>query len=148
MRHSTTTLFTALHVARGKGIGELHRCPHVKEFLQFLCNIDTHVSQALEIHLIMDNYEAHKNPLVKNRCARHPQFHAHFTPNSVSWLNMVERWLGLLNERQITRSNHRDTLELERANRQYLAVRNESPQPYLWTKVANEIFDSLALFCK
>ena len=101
MRHGTTTLFAALDMASGKVIGELHRRHRAKEFLQFLRTIDTNVPEALEVHLIMDNYGTHKTPSVRNWFARHPRFHAHFTPTSASWLNMVERWFGLLSERQI-----------------------------------------------
>jgi transposase len=90
-------------MATGKVIGELHRRHRAKEFLQFLRTIDANAPEALEVHLVLDNYGTHKTPSVKNWFARHPRFHAHFTPTSASWLNMVERWLGLLSEKQIKR---------------------------------------------
>ena len=148
MRHGTTTLFAALDMASGKVIGELHRRHRAKEFLQFLRTIDTNVPEALDVHLIMDNYGTHKTPSVRNWFARHPRFHAHFTPTSASWLNMVERWFGLLSEKQIKRGTHRSTFELEQAIREYLAIHNEKPHPFVWTKTADEILASLARFCK
>lgn len=148
MRHGTTTLFAALDMASGKVIGELHRRHRAKEFLQFLRTIDTNVPEALKVHLIMDNYGTHKTPSVRNWFARHPRFHAHFTPTSASWLNMVERWFGLLSEKQIKRGTHRSTIELEQAIRQYLAIHNEKPHPFVWTKTADDILASLARFCK
>jgi len=148
MRHGTTTLFAALDMASGKVIGELHRRHRAKEFLQFLRTIDASVPEALQVHLIMDNYGTHKTPTVRNWFARHPRFHAHFTPTSASWLNMVERWFGLLSEKQIKRGSHRSTVELEQAIRQYLAIHNQSPKPFVWTKTADEILESLARFCK
>ena len=148
MRHGTTTLFAALDMASGKVIGELHRRHRAKEFLQFLRTIDANVPEALEVHLIMDNYGTHKTPSVRNWFARHPRFHAHFTPTSASWLNMVERWFGLLSEKQIKRGTHRSTIELEKAIREYLAIHNEKPHPFVWTKTADEILASLARFCK
>lgn len=148
MRHGTTTLFAALDMASGKVIGELHRRHRAKEFLQFLRTIDAHVPEALHVHLIMDNYGTHKTASVRNWFARHPQFHAHFTPTSASWLNMVERWFGLLSEKQIKRGTHRSTVELEQAIRQYLAIHNESPKPFVWTKTADDILENLARFCK
>jgi transposase len=148
MRHGTTTLFAALDMASGKVIGELHRRHRAKEFLQFLRTIDAKVPEALEVHLIMDNYGTHKTPSVRNWFARHPRFHAHFTPTSASWLNMVERWFGLLSEKQIKRGTHRSTIELEQAIREYLAIHNEKPHPFVWTKTADEILASLARFCK
>ena len=148
MRHGTTTLFAALNMATGKVIGELHRRHRAKEFLQFLRTIDANVPQTLEVHLVMDNYGTHKTPSVRGWFARHPRFHAHFTPTSASWLNMVERWFGLLSEKQIKRGTHRSTIELEQAIRKYLAIHNEKPQPFVWTKTADDILASLARFCK
>jgi transposase len=148
MRHGTTTLFAALDMATGKVIGELHRRHRAKEFLQFLRTIDANVPEALEVHLVMDNYGTHKTPSVRSWFARHPRFHAHFTPTSSSWLNMVERWFGLLSEKQIKRGTHRSTMQLEQAIRQYVAIHNKSPKPFIWTKSADDILASLARFCK
>ena len=147
-RHGTTPLFAALDLATGKVIGELHRRHRSKEFLAFLRTIDTHVPLALDVHLIMDNYGTHKTPTVKGWLARHPRFHVHFTPTSGSWLNLVERWFALISERQIKRGTHRSTLELERAIRDYLDIYNDAPQPFVWTKTADQILDSVARFCK
>jgi transposase len=147
-RHGTTTLFAALDLATGNVIGELHRRHRSKEFLAFLRTIDGNVPSALDVHLIMDNYGTHKTPTVKSWLARHPRFHVHFTPTSSSWLNMVERWFALISERQIKRGTHRSTVELERAIRQYLDIYNKNPKPFIWTKTADEIFASVARFCK
>ena len=147
-RHGTTTLFAALDVATGKVIGELHRRHRSKEFLAFLRTIENNVPAELDVHLIMDNYGTHKTPTVKGWLARHPRFHVHFTPTSSSWLNLVERWFGLISQRQIKRGTHRSTFELERAIRDYLSIYNEEPKPFDWTKTADEILDSLARFCK
>ena len=61
---------------------------------------------------------------------------------------MVERWFGLLSEKQIKRGTHRSTVELEQAIRKYLAIHNEQSKPFVWTKTADDILDSLARFCK
>ena len=148
VRHGTTTLFAALDLASGKVIGELHRRHRSGEFLKFLRTIDQNVPVELDIHLVMDNYGTHKTPTVKAWFARHPRFHLHFTPTSGSWLNLVERWFGLLSERQIKRGSHRSTLELETAIRHYLDTHNQNPQPFVWHKTADEIIDSVGRFCK
>ena len=148
MRHGTTTLFAAFDIATGKVIGELHRRHRSKEFLQFLRTIDANVPAVLDVHLVMDNYGTHKTPSIRNWLARHPRFHVHFTPTSASWLNQVERWFALLSEKQIKRGTHRSTVELERAIRDYLALYNTDPRPFMWTKTADQIFESLGRFCK
>jgi transposase len=43
---------------------------------------------------------------------RHPRFHLHFTPNSSSWLNLVECWFAELTSRKLRRSAHRSVTEL------------------------------------
>ena len=147
MRHGTTTLFAALDIASGKVIGELHRRHRSKEFLQFLRTIDAAVPAALDVHLVMDNYGTHKTPAVRAWLARRPRFHVHFTPTSASWLNQVERWFATLSQRQIKRGTHRSTVQLENAIRQYLAIHNEHPAPFAWSKSADDILNSLARFC-
>lgn len=147
VRHGTTTLFAALDVASGKVIGQLHRRHRSSEFLKFVRTIDQSVPQELDVHLIMDNYGTHKTPTVKAWFARHPRFHLHFTPTSGSWLNLVERWFALLSERQIKRGSHRSTAALEKAIREYLAISNENPQPFVWHKTADEIIASVGRFC-
>ena len=146
-RHGTTTLFAALNVATGKVIGQLHRRHRSKEFLSFLRSIDEAVPEKLGVHLVMDNYGTHKTPTVKRWLARHPRFHVHFTPTSGSWLNQVERWFATLTQRQIRRSTHRSTVELEQAIRNYLHVYNRDPKPFVWTKTADQILESIRRFC-
>jgi transposase len=147
-RHGTTSLFAALDIATGTVIGECHRRHRSQEFLQFLKTIDASVPRALDIHLILDNYGTHKTPRVRRWLAAHPRFHVHFTPTSASWLNLVERWFALLSEKQIKRGAHRSTRALEAAIREYLTITNQSPQPFTWTKTADEIFASLARYCQ
>ena len=133
-RHGTTSLFAALDVATGRVIGECHRRHCSQEFLEFLETIDAHVAADLDVHLILDNYGTHKTARVRRWLARHPRFHVHFTPTSASWLNLVERWFALLTQKQIKRGAHRSVRALEAAIRDYLAVTNEVPRPFVWTK--------------
>jgi len=147
-RHGTTSLFAALDVATGKIIGECHRRHRSHEFLQFLETIDGEVPVALDVHLILDNYGTHKTARVRRWFARHPRFHVHFTPTSASWLNLIERWFALLSEKQIKRGTHRSVRALETAIREYLAITNEAPKPFVWTKTADEILAKVAGFCQ
>jgi transposase len=147
VRHGTTTLFAALDVATGKVIGETHRRHRSSEFLQFLRTIEANVPSTLDIHLVMDNYGTHKTDTIKRWLAARPRFHVHFTPTSASWMNQVERWFSTLTERCIRRGTHRSTQELEKAIRIYLDVNNASPQPFSWSKTADDILASIERFC-
>ena len=93
VRHGTTTLFAALDTATGEVIGECHRRHRATEFRKFLDTIEKAVPTDLDVHVIMDNYGTHKTIMIRNWFARRPRFHAHFTPTSSSWINMVERFL-------------------------------------------------------
>ncbi len=146
-RYSATSLFAALDVATGTVIGELHRRHRSAEFRKFLDTIDDAVPGDLDIHLILDNYGTHKTAAIRRWLAKRPRFHVHFTPTSSSWLNLVERFFAALPEKQIRRGAHRSVRELETAIKQYLAVTNESPKPFVWTKSADEILASLARYC-
>ncbi len=148
VRHGTTSLFAALDVKTGKVIGECHQRHRAAEFRRFLDTIDRAVPNHFELHLILDNYATHKTPAIKRWLLRHPRFHLHFTPTSSSWLNLVERWFATLTERCIRRGVHRSTRELEAAIQEYLAVNNEDPKPFVWTKSADQILQSVADFCR
>ena len=148
VRHGTTSLFAALNVASGKVIGECHRRHRAKEFRSFLDTIDANVPSHLDVHLILDNYGTHKAPTIHRWLLQHPRYHLHFTPTGSSWLNQVERWFALLTQRQLRRSTHRSTRELETAIKSYLKVCNENPKPFVWTKTAEQIFASLARYCE
>lgn len=148
VRHGTTSLFAALEVKSGRVVGDFHARHRSVEFRKFLDRIKQAVPHELDVHLILDNYGTHKTSLIHRWLARHPRFHVHFTPTSASWLNLVERWFAALTEKQIRRGVHRSTRELEEAIRRYIEITNRHPQPFIWTKTADEILASVGRFCK
>lgn len=147
-RHGTTSLFAALDVKAGTVLAECYARHRAEEFLKFLRKIDESVPKELDVHLILDNYSTHKTPLIRTWLLKRPRFHLHFTPTSSSWLNLVERWFGLLTERQLKRGVHRSTAELEAAIMGYVDVTNREPKPFVWTKTADQILESLARYCE
>jgi transposase len=148
VRHGTTALFAALDTQTGTVIGQLHQRHRSIEFRKFLDTLDGAVPAELEVHLIVDNYGTHKTALIRRWLAKRPRFHLHFTPTSASWLNLVERWFALLTEKQIKRGVHPTVHALKQAILQYLALTNEAPKPFVWTKTADEILASVARFCR
>ena len=148
VRHGTTSLFAALDVKTGRVIGHCHRRHRALEFRKFLARIDAAVPASLDVHLVLDNYATHKTPLIHRWLAKRARFHLHFTPTSASWLNLVERWFATLTAKQLRRGVHRSTRELEAAIAQYLAIHNEAPKPFTWTKTADEILASIKRYCE
>ena len=89
-RHGTTTLFAALNVLDGTVVGHCMARHRRQEFLRFLNAIDRAIPAGKLIHVVLDNYAAHKHPEVLAWLAGHPRCTFHFTPTSASWLNAVE----------------------------------------------------------
>ena len=147
-RHGTTSLFAALNTATGKVIGKCYRRHRSSEFKKFLQLIDKNVPRDLDIHLILDNYGTHKTALIHNYLLNRPRFHLHFTPTSASWLNLVERWFGLITEKRIRRGTFKSTVELEQSIQQYLTTYNEDSKPFIWAKSAEEILQSVKRYCE
>jgi transposase len=146
VRHGITSLFAAFNVADGTVITALHRRHRAAEFRTFLAAIDKAVPADLDVHLICDNYGTHKTPAIRAWLDRHPRFHMHFTPTSSSWINQVERWFGFLTDQMIRRGAHTSVRALEADIRSWTAGWNDNPRPFVWTKTAEEIIESLGRF--
>lgn len=138
-RNGTSTLFAALNMYDGSVIGECYERHTHKEFLRFLRTIDKQIAKDLDIHIIADNYGTHKTDGVKLWLSKHPRFHFHFTPTSASWINMVERFFSKITEKMIRRSSFNNVKELESSILNFIAVHNENPKVYTWTKDADTI---------
>ena len=102
-RHGTTTLFAALNILDGTVIGRCMQRHRHQEFIRFLNAIEAQVPAGKIVHVILDNYAAHKQPKVIAWLARHPRFTFHFTPTSCSWLNAVETFFATLTKRRLKR---------------------------------------------
>ncbi|MBP2316116.1 transposase [Azospirillum soli] len=148
VRHGTTDLFAALNAATGRIIGECRSQHTSEDFRSFLDTIDQAVPADLDVHIILDNYAAHKTSIVHRWLATRPRYHLHFTPTSASWLNLVEGWFALLPRRQLRRGAFRSTHDLEQAIRRYVEATNADPKPFVWTKSADRILESVKRFCQ
>jgi transposase len=147
-RHGTSSLYAALNIQSGEIVGSLHQRHRAVEFLKFLKTIDATVPEHLDVHLILDNASSHKTPTVRRWLARHPRFVLHFTPTSSSWINLVERWFAELTTKLLRRGQHRSVRALNADIRDWIDTWNENPRPYVWTKTAEEILDSIKRYCQ
>jgi transposase len=138
VRNGTTTLFAALNVATGQVTGVCKPRHRHQEFLAFL----KHVARAYpdqELHLVIDNYAAHKKQEVRDWFAENPRIRPHFTPTSASWMNMVEIWFGIIERQAIHRGTFGSVRDLTTAIRAYINGWNNRAHPFVWTKTADEI---------
>jgi transposase len=145
-RHGITSLFAAFNISDGTVISSLHHRHRAIEFKRFLVKIDQLVPTDLDVHMICDNYATHKTPEIDAWLARHPRFHLHFTPTGSSWINQVERWFAYLTAQMLRRGVHKSVQALEANIRHWIETWNENPRPFVWTKSAEEILDSLGKY--
>jgi transposase len=142
-RHGTTTLFAAQNVGTGEVIYTFNQQHTNQEWIPFLAMIEEHSPLDKQIHLIIDNYSAHKHANVLQWLAEHPRFHIHYTPTSGSWLNPVERVFA-----DVTRKclNHRSAATVEALQQdiaQFLDRRNQSPKPLNWKATTDGILQKV-----
>jgi transposase len=147
-RNGMTSLYAALNIQSGEVGCSLHQRHRAIEFLKFLKTIDANVPAELGVHLVLDNASSHKTPAVRRWLAQHPRFVLHFTPTSSSWINLVERWLCELTTKLLRRGAHRSVRQLNTEIRRWIDTWNENPQPFVWTKTADQILDSIKRYCE
>ena len=94
--------------------------------------------------MVCDNYSIHKSPTVLQWFEVHPRFHMHFIPTYSSWINQVERFLAYVTADLLQRSDHRSVHALEADIRRWGKGWNENPKPFIWTKPAEQILESLS----
>jgi transposase len=143
VRNGTCCLFAALNALSGTVISNCTKKHDHKDFLGFLNQVDNEVESDLDVHLILDNYSTHKHQKVKDWLEKHPRFHFHFIPTSSSWLNIVERFFGKITDERIRRGAFRSVPELIDAIDSYIQNHNENPNPFIWTKTADQIIEKL-----
>jgi transposase len=146
-RAGTSSLYAALDLTTGKVIGRLHSRHRAIEFKRFLQTIDREVPAELDVHIVLDNSSTHKTPAIQRWLLAHPRFQLHFTPTSSSWLNLVERWFGELTTKLLKRGTHRSVADLNADIRDWITTWNHDPRPYIWTKTADQILDSIRRYC-
>jgi transposase len=143
-RHGTTTLFAALDVLEGKVIGRCMQRHRHQEFIRFLNAIEKTVPTKKTVHVILDNYAAHKHPKVIAWLARHPRVTFHFTPTSASWLNAVEGFFAVLTKRRLKRGTFAGIVDLQAAINRYVADHNTDPKPFRWKANPDKIIAAAA----
>jgi len=146
-RAGTSSLYAALDLTTGRVIGRLHARHRAIEFKKFLQALDREIPADLDVHLVLDNSSTHKTPAIQKWLAAHPRFVLHFTPTSSSWLNLVERWFAELTTKKLRRGAHRSVRHLNADIRAWIESWNADPKPFVWTKTADEILDSIARYC-
>jgi transposase len=138
-RNGTTTLFAALNVLDGSVIGQCMARHRHQEFIRFLNAIERTVPAGKLIHVVLDNYGAHKQAKVRQWLVRHPRWIFHFTPTSCSWLNAVETFFAKLTKRRLKRGVFHSLVALQTAINRFVETHNHDPKPFVWRADPNTI---------
>ena len=145
-RHGTSTLFAALDIATGQVTAALKPKHRHQEFLAFLKQIERAYRDVVdddgnpvELHLVMDNYAAHKHKNVREWLTKNARFVVHFTPTHASWMNLVEVWFGIVERQAIRRGIFKSVKDLNTKIRAFIDGWNDRSHPFVWTKTADQI---------
>lgn len=139
VRHGTSTLFAALEIATGQVTAALKPRHRRQEFLAFMRQV-ARAYPGDELHLVMDNYAAHKTPEVRTWLAANPRVNVHYTPTHASWMNLVEVWFGIVERQAIHRGTFGSVKDLNAKIRAFIDAWNDDrAHPFVWTKTADDI---------
>jgi len=131
-RHGTLSLYAALDTKTGEVFGKTAQKHTSLEFVAFLSDIVASQPRGREIHIIVDNFSAHKTKLVKQFLESHPKVKLHYTPTYSSWLNQVELWFAKIERDVIARGIFTSVTDLKRKLMKYIRHYNETSQPIKW----------------
>ena len=138
VRHGTSTLFAALEIATGQVTAACKPRHRHQEFLAFLRQV-TRAYPDRELHLVMDNYAAHKHPKVRQWLAANPRVVVHFTPTHASWMNLVEVWFSIIERQAIHRGTYGSVRDLNAKIRAFITGWNDRAHPFTWTRTPEQI---------
>lgn len=132
-RHGTTCLLAAFSVHEGCVEARcVDRHTH-REFMAFLKHLYRTYPRK-KLHLIMDNFSAHKHKKVMDWASRRRRLSIHFTPTYASWLNQVEVWFSIFSRDVIKGGVWHSKHQLVTQIMHYIKKYNEErSRPFSWT---------------
>ncbi len=131
-------MFAAIDVATGDVTNTTRERHAGEDFLGFL-RLIARTYRTGELHVILDNVSTHKTPDVRAWLERHPRITFHFTPTSVSWMNQIETWFGILSRQAIRRGSFGSVQELVARIDLFTGNWNAGATPFAWVKTADKI---------
>jgi transposase len=131
-RHGTLSLYAALNIKTGEVVGKTASRHTSVEFVAFLTGIVASQPALREIHVIADNFSAHKTQLVRDFLAEHTNVTIHYTPTYSSWLNQIELWFSKIEREVIARGIFTSVNDLARKLMGFIRLHNRTAKPYKW----------------
>jgi len=133
-RLGTTSLLAALDVHSSTIHGQSEKHHRHQEFLSFLKSLESsYRKKGREIHIICDNYSAHKHSKVKEWIESKDNVFMHFTPTHASWLNQIELWFSIMSRKVLKQGVFKSVRDLIKKIDQFIKNYNENAKPFAWT---------------
>jgi transposase len=134
-RHGTLTLFACFEVQTGQVYGRCFKQHRGADLLQFLYGLLPQLPTDQTLHFVLDNLATHKRRDVLDFVASFKgRVQLHFTPTHASWLNQIELWFGLLQQRLLRRGSFSSLQDLDDQVMSFITYYNaQEAHPYRWT---------------
>jgi transposase len=136
-------LLAALNVLDGTVLGQCAARHRHQEFIGFLNGVEEAVPVGKVVHVILDNYAAHKHPKVLAWLEKHPRWVFHVTPTSASWLNAVEGFFAKLTSKRLRRGSFRGIVDLQAAIHRFIKEHNKTAKRFVWTADPDRIIENV-----
>jgi hypothetical protein len=121
--HGSRQLFACYSIGADHLWGAIEPAKGADPTLRALQSIRTGLDDGEPIHVILDNLNHHRGPVMREWCEAN-QVELVFTPTYASWANPIEAHFGPLRQFVLANSDHADHPALGRAIRSYLRWRN------------------------
>jgi transposase len=132
-RNGTVSLVAALSVHTGEVVARNIKSNNAQNFLSFLKSLDRKYRNR-KLHIIVDNYSAHRHKDVKKWLEKKRKIQVHYTPTYSSWLNQVEIWFNILTKDVIKGGIWKSSKQLKDQLMEYVKTYNETrAKPFTWT---------------
>lgn len=132
-RHGVLALYAALKVHEGEVFAKMEQKHTHVEFLDFLEEVYGRWGQSEELHIVMDNFSAHKTVEVALWAEKHKSVHFHFTPTHASWLNQVELWFSILSRQLLSKQDFESVQDLTMQLLAFIEEYDKTAKPFAWT---------------
>ena len=132
-RHGTLSLYAAFDVLTGEVIGKTTRSHTSQEFIAFLEDLLAGQPKRKPVHIILDNFSAHKTKKVQEFLAQNPAVRLHYTPTYSSWLNQVEIWFSKIERDLIYRGIFKSVPDLAKK----IKWKYNNPKNRIVTSISN-----------
>lgn len=132
-RHGVLALYAAMKVHEGEVFAKTEEKHTHVEFLGFLNEVYGRWGQNRELHIVMDNFSAHKTSEVMRWAEAHKSVHFHFTPTHASWLNQIELWFSILSRQLLSKQDFKSVPDLIRQLFAFIEEYDKNAKPFAWT---------------